>query len=99
VTIEEHRMGAVDAQSLPNAVPEDEPGIEHGDHGFGAWLELAVHPDEDVDVAAVLGVLMCPMSGLLDRSSAGAEAHMRCRPFNAVTGCVWLFTSSWNDTT
>ena len=44
----------VHAQTLPDAVAEDETGVEHRNDGLGARLQLAVDVDLDVAIARIV---------------------------------------------
>ena len=53
MAIEEGELTLVEANTLPDAVPDEERAVENGDLGVVAVEELAVDPDLDVGVAGV----------------------------------------------
>ena len=58
VPVEEGDAPAVEPEAFPDAVAEDEAGIEHGDLGVRTADEFAVDADEDVVVARVADVIL-----------------------------------------
>ena len=58
VRAEEGDPAAMDPQALPDSIPQDEPRVEHRDHGLRAWPQITVHIDADVAVARVIGCVV-----------------------------------------
>ena len=58
VHVEEGDPAAMYAQAFPDTVAEYEPGIKYGDEGPLARIQLAVHVDQDVAIAWVIGAVM-----------------------------------------
>ena len=54
MAFQEGRVPGPYAQALPDAVAEDETGVEHRHDGAVARNELAAHPDQDPLVARVI---------------------------------------------
>ena len=61
--VEERRVPVGDPQPLPDAVAEDEAGIENAHHRLVARHQMAVDVDQDVGVAGIVGVIMCSVRG------------------------------------
>jgi hypothetical protein len=51
-------------QPLPDAITEDEAGVEARNHRLGARMKLAVDVDEDVAVARIVGAVVRPWSSV-----------------------------------
>ena len=57
MAVEERELPLVDAQALPDAVPQHEAAVEHGNDGLASRHQLAVHVDQDRRVPRVRDVV------------------------------------------
>ena len=70
VRAEERHAAIHEPQALPHAVAKDEAGVKNRHHRLGAGHQLAVHRDEDVQVARIdLDVVDGFGHGVLHRGS------------------------------
>jgi hypothetical protein len=67
MSIQERDAAGHHPKPLPDAVAENEAGVEDGDHRLFARQQLAVHRDENPGIAWVVGVFVGP--GAHDASS------------------------------